>query len=118
MTYGGLVEELDGDADCGGHGRGVAGAQVWLRRGQLSLGRICEGVGGDMSGVVKRVLLVGDLSMYERALRLRSVAQALAVSHESLSLRHSERDSSIRRAGNWGSHLCWLQVAVWRTTTE
>lgn len=25
-TYGGLVEELDGDADCGGHGRGVVGA--------------------------------------------------------------------------------------------
>jgi len=28
VTYGGLVEELDGDADCGCHGRGVVGALV------------------------------------------------------------------------------------------
>jgi hypothetical protein len=26
ITYGGLVEELDWDADCGGHGRGIVGA--------------------------------------------------------------------------------------------
>ena len=26
VTYGGLVEELDGDADCGGHGRGIVGS--------------------------------------------------------------------------------------------
>jgi hypothetical protein len=26
VTYGGLVEELDGDADCGGHVCGIVGA--------------------------------------------------------------------------------------------
>jgi hypothetical protein len=32
-TYGGLVEELDGDTDCGGHGRGGVGACVGVRGG-------------------------------------------------------------------------------------
>jgi hypothetical protein len=31
ITYGGLIEELDWDADCGGHGRGIIGAWVRFR---------------------------------------------------------------------------------------
>jgi hypothetical protein len=101
VTYGGLVKELDGDADGGSHDRGVVGVLGLGREGR-SLCREYMGVSSSTKGVVKQ-LVVGTLSLYERALQSTAVWLVRRHQPRMLAPRHRERDS-LRTAADMDYH--------------